>query len=124
MSGDLFWMVIGSDRGTARSVSSRDRSSRLPGSGCFCPFCADNKSELAVLLGGGCTRSRRRWSGIRFYLASYLRRSRPEAEAGRSVLLLLDTFDAGAEVKLHVEALLRGQVLQPMDTRLYNQFLR
>lgn len=38
MSGDLLWMVIGSDSGTARSVSSRERSSRLPGSVCFCPF--------------------------------------------------------------------------------------
>lgn len=38
MSGDFLWMVIGSESGTARSVSSRERSSRLPGSGCFCPF--------------------------------------------------------------------------------------
>lgn len=38
MSGDFLWIVIGSDSGTARSVSSRERSSKLPGSGCFCPF--------------------------------------------------------------------------------------
>lgn len=38
ISGDLLCMVIGSDSGTALSVSSRERSSKLPGSVCFCPF--------------------------------------------------------------------------------------
>lgn len=45
MSGDFLWMVIGSDSGTARSVSSRVRSSRLPGSVCFCPFWASRKKK-------------------------------------------------------------------------------
>lgn len=45
MSGDRFWMVIGSESGTARSVSSRERSSRLPGSVCFCPFWVKREEE-------------------------------------------------------------------------------
>lgn len=45
------------------------------------------------------------------YLPRHLGRGGPEAEAGGRVLLLLHALDAGAEVKLHVEALLRGQVL-------------
>lgn len=50
------------------------------------------------------------------HAASYLPRDlcggRPEAEAGGRVLLLLHAFNPGAEVKLHVEALLRGEVLR------------
>lgn len=38
-------MVIGSDSGTARSVSSRERSSRLPGSVFFCPFWVNREGE-------------------------------------------------------------------------------
>ena len=46
-----------------------------------------------------------------YYLPGYLCRSGPEAEAGRCVLLLLHAFHTGTEVKLHVEAFLRGQIL-------------
>ena len=41
----------------------------------------------------------------------YLRGGGPEAEAGGGVLLLTDPFDPRAEVELHVEALLRRDVL-------------
>lgn len=46
------------------------------------------------------------------YLPRHLGRGGPEAEASGRVLLLLHTLDPGAEVKLHVEAFLRGQVLE------------
>lgn len=46
------------------------------------------------------------------YLPRHLGRGGPEAEAGGRVLLLLHALDPGAEVKLHVEAFLRGQVLE------------
>lgn len=111
MSGDLLWMVIGSDSGTARSVSSRERSSRLPGSVCFCPFWTSREEEkIHNQLSAGQKHGGYVW--MWFYLSCYLCRGGPEAEAGRCVLLLLDTFDARTEVELYMEALLWGEVLQ------------
>lgn len=111
MSGDLLWMVIGSDSGTARSVSSRERSSRLPGSVCFCPFWVGREEErIHTLLSA--ERTHVQHAGVWFYLPCYLCRSGPEAKAGWCVLLLLDAFNTGAEVKLYVEAFLWGEVLQ------------
>lgn len=111
MSGDLLWMVIGSDSGTAWSVSSRERSSMLPGSVCFCPFWVSREEErIRMLLSA--ERTHGQHAGVWFYLPCYLCRSGPEAKAGWCVLLLLDAFNTGAEVKLYVEAFLWGEVLQ------------
>lgn len=124
ISGDLLWMVMGSDRGTARSVSSLDRSSKLPGSVCFCPFWA------------------RKWGGRKksarcspseqnaqptvlpwYYLPRYLCRSWPEPKASRSILLLLHAFDTWAEVKLHMETFLWREVLWGEATKYFQMFL-
>lgn len=111
MSGDLLWMVIGSDSGTAWSVSSRERSSMLPGSVCFCPFWVSREEErIRMLLSA--ERTHGQHAGVWFYLPCYLCRSGPEAKAGWCVLLLLDAFNTGAEVKLYMEAFLWGEVLQ------------
>lgn len=120
MSGDLLWMVIGSDSGTARSVSSRERSSRLPGSVCFCPFWTNREEEEKIhnQLSAGQKHGGYVW--MWFYLSCYLCRGGPEAEAGRCVLLLLDTFDTRTEVELYMEALLWGEVLQGEQQRCDN----
>lgn len=103
-------MVIGSDRGTARSVSSLERSSRLPGSVCFCPFWRSTEEEgMRVLLSSEQTHDQHatKWR----YLLSYLCRCRSEAKASWCILLLLYAFDTRAEMKLNVEALIWGEVL-------------
>lgn len=112
MSGDLLWMVIGSDSGTARSVSSRERSSRLPGSVCFCPFWMREKAGTHMLIDAESWHGWKCLNVIILYLSRHLCRSRPETKASWCILLLLNTFDPWAEMKLYVEAFLRGEVLQ------------
>lgn len=106
---------MGSDSGTARSVSSRDRSSRLPGSACFWPFWISRHEQISSHLA-----LQYQWKCVDvavLHLSCHLCRSGSEAKASRSVLLLLDTFDPGAEMKLYVETFLRGEVLQkPVET--------
>lgn len=109
ISGDLLWMVIGSDRGTARSVSSLERSSRLPGSVCFCPFWMSTEEEGMRVLLSEQTHGQHatKWH----YLLSYLCRRRSEAKASWCILLLLHAFYTWAEMKLNVETLIWGEVL-------------
>lgn len=112
ISGDLLWMPMGSDRGTARSVSSLERSSKLPGSACFCPFWARTRGERKKAPLPPQKKRHGPPASMWFYLPRYLCRSRSEPEASGSVLLLLHPFHTWAEVKLHVEAFLRGEVLR------------
>lgn len=43
ISGDFLWVLMASERGKARSGSSRARFSKLPGSVCFWSFYAKYK---------------------------------------------------------------------------------
>ncbi|TNN32423.1 hypothetical protein EYF80_057418 [Liparis tanakae] len=94
-------MAMGSDSGTARSVSSRASRVGL--------LLGERERENRGASIGRPDTGRDGPSGTRFYLPGYLCRSGPEAEAGRRVLLLLHAFDPGAEVELHVEALLGAE---------------